>query len=68
MFPSLQGFLSFMNDRTNRSKTIQALIPDESISDVVEGIEAITGDLDKKQGAALFVTAVSLWKGTMKML
>jgi nitrogen PTS system EIIA component len=66
--PLFAGFLGFMNDRTNRSKTIQALIPSSRIRDVVEGIESITGDLDKKQGAALFISPVSLWKGSMKMM
>ncbi|MBF9016348.1 MULTISPECIES: PTS sugar transporter subunit IIA [unclassified Oceanispirochaeta] len=66
--PLFAGFLGFMNDRTNSSKTLQALIPKSSIDSIVEGIESITGDLDKKQGAALFVTPVQLWKGTMKMM
>ncbi|MDC7234408.1 MAG: PTS sugar transporter subunit IIA [Spirochaetales bacterium] len=66
--PLFAGFLGFMNDRTNRSKTLQALIPKSSIDSIVEGIEAITGDLDKKQGAALFITPVQQWKGTMKMM
>ncbi len=66
--PLFAGFLGFMNDITNRSKTIQVLIPESKVADVVEGIESITGDLDKKQGAALFVTPVLLYKGTMKML
>jgi len=66
--PLFAGFLGFMNDRTNRSKTLQALIPKSSIDSLVEGIESITGDLDKKQGAALFITPVQLWKGTMKMM
>lgn len=66
--PLFAGFLGFMNDRTNRSKTIQVVVPKSRVSDIVEGIESITGDLDKKQGAALFVTPVALWKGTMKML
>ena len=66
--PLFAGFLGFMNDRTNRSKILQALIPTAGINSIVQGIEAITGDLDKKQGAALFVTPVQLWKGTMKML
>lgn len=66
--PLFAGFLGFMNDRTNRSKTLKALIPTAAMNSIVEGIEAITGDLDKKQGAALFITPVQLWKGTMKMM
>ncbi len=66
--PLFAGFLGFMNDLTNRSKTIQVLVPESRVADVVEGIESITGDLNKKQGAALFVTPVLLYKGTMKMM
>ncbi|OQY30901.1 MAG: hypothetical protein B6241_15150 [Spirochaetaceae bacterium 4572_59] len=66
--PLFAGFLGFMNDRTNRSKTIQVIVPQSRMGDVIEGIESITGDLDKKQGAALMVTPVILWKGTMKMM
>ncbi|MDA3851717.1 MAG: PTS sugar transporter subunit IIA [Spirochaetaceae bacterium] len=66
--PLFAGFLGFMNDRTNRSKQIQVLIPKSRIDVVVEGIESITGDLDKKQGAALMITPVLLWKGTMKLM
>lgn len=66
--PLFAGFLGFMNDQTNRSKQIQALIPSSRIQTVVQGIESITGDLDKKQGAAVMVTPVLFWKGTMKMM
>jgi PTS system nitrogen regulatory IIA component len=66
--PLFAGFLGFMNDRTNRSQTLQALIPTSAIDSIVEGIESITGDLDKKQGAALFISPLQLWKGTMKMM
>jgi nitrogen PTS system EIIA component len=66
--PLFAGFLGFMNDRTNRSKTIQVLVPLSKLDGVVEGIESITGDLDKKQGAALFITPVLRYKGSMKMM
>ena len=66
--PLFAGFLGFMNDRTNRSKEIKALLPESRVEAVVEGIEAITGDLDKTQGAAVIVTPVLMWKGTMKVM
>ncbi len=66
--PLFAGFLGFMNDHTNRSTTIQALIPSELMNRIVEDVESITGDLDKKQGAALFVTPIQFWKGSMKMM
>lgn len=66
--PLFAGFLGFMNGKTNRSKQIQALIPRSRVEKIVEGIESITGDLDKKEGAALMITPVLLWKGTMKVM
>lgn len=66
--PLFAGFLGFMSQKNNRSKQIQALIPHSRVEKIVEGIESITGDLDKKQGAALMITPVQLWKGTMKMM
>ncbi len=66
--PLFAGFLGFMNDRTNRSTTIQVLIPTELMDRIVEDIESVTGDLDKKQGAALFVSPIQFWKGSMKMM
>ncbi len=66
--PLFAGFLGFMNDQTNKSSTIQVIIPTELINRIVEDIESITGDLDKKQGAALFVSPIQLWKGSMKMM
>jgi len=66
--PLFAGFLGFMNQQTNRSKQVQALIRESRVDAVVEGIESITGDLDKKQGAALMITPVLYYKGTMKVL
>lgn len=44
------------------------MIPEEKLDDVIEGIEEITGDLDKKQGAMIIASDVSFHKGTMKMM
>ena len=66
--PLFAGFLGFMNEMTNKSKTIQAMIPESRVDEIIEGIENITGDLDTTQGAMLFITSVERWKGSMKMM
>ena len=66
--PMFAEFIGFMRENKNRSKTLMTLIPEEKLDDIIEGIEDITGDLDKKQGALLIVTDISFFKGTMKMM
>ena len=66
--PLFAGFLGFMNVRTNRSKEIKAVVPESQVDSVIEGIEAITGDLSKTQGAAVLVTPILKMKGSMKMM
>ena len=57
-----------MQKNKNQSRTIIALVPEGRVEAIVEGIEEITGDLDKKQGAMVYVVDVPFYKGTMKML
>jgi nitrogen PTS system EIIA component len=66
--PLFASFIGFMQERKNYSKTIIALIPAERETSIIEGIEAITGDLDTKQGAMIMSLDVSFHKGTMKMM
>ncbi len=66
--PMFAEFIGFMQENKNRSKTLMTLIPEDKLDDIIEGIEDITGDLDKKQGAMIIVTDVSYFKGTMKMM
>ncbi|MCD4829780.1 MAG: PTS sugar transporter subunit IIA [Candidatus Cloacimonetes bacterium] len=66
--PLFAEFIGFMKQNKNHSKTILALVPETRVDAVVEGIEGITGDLDKKQGAMIIALDVSLYKGTMKMM
>ncbi|MGM0597086.1 MAG: hypothetical protein ACQES9_08620, partial [Myxococcota bacterium] len=62
------GFLNFMSDKKNHSKTIIATIPESKLQTITAGIEKITGDLDEKQGAMIFTVDISHYKGSMKML
>ncbi len=66
--PIFANFIGFMNENKNQSKTIIALIPDEKINRIVSGIEEITGNLDKKQGAMIFTVNIDFFKGTMRMM
>jgi PTS system nitrogen regulatory IIA component len=66
--PLFATFIGFMNEKKNRSRTILATIPADREDEIVKGIEKITGDLDKKQGAMLFTIDIGYWKGTMKMM
>lgn len=66
--PLFASFLGFMRDDKNKSKTILCLIPEESEKNLVDGIESITGDLDKKEGAMIMSLDLSLYKGTMEIM
>lgn len=66
--PIFAHFISFMNENRNRSKTIMAMVPESDVAHLVEGIEEITGNLDKKEGAMIFTLDVDFYKGTMEMM
>jgi len=66
--PLFATFIGFMNEKKNHSKTIMVLVPEKKELEFVKGIESITGDLDKKEGAMILTTDISIYKGTMKMM
>lgn len=66
--PLFADFIGFMNESKHHSKTILALVPEEHVEDLISGIEEITGDLDKKQGAMILVLDVASYRGSMKMI
>lgn len=66
--PLFADFIGFMSEKKNRSKTIMTLVPEDKVNDVISGVEEITGDLDKKQGAMILTTDITAYKGSMKMM
>ncbi len=66
--PLFADFIGFMKADKNRSRTILAMVPEDRIDDVLEGIEEITGDMEKKQGAMVMVLDLAYFKGTMRMM
>jgi len=66
--PLFAEFIGFMRADKNQSRTIMALVPEDQIEELLEGIEEITGDLEKKQGAMVMVLDLSYYKGSMRMM
>ncbi|MFC2140663.1 PTS sugar transporter subunit IIA [Candidatus Auribacterota bacterium] len=66
--PLFADFIGFLSENRNYSKTLFTLVPESKLDDIVKGIEEITGDLDKKEGAMIMALDVSFFKGSMKMV
>ena len=66
--PLFASFIGFMHEQKNHSRTLITVLPENRVDSIIRGIERITGDLDKKQGAMVMTLDVGICKGTMKML
>jgi len=66
--PLFASFIGFMNEQRNQSRTIMTTVPEDRLDRIVRGIEAITGDLDRRQGAMIIAMDIAFAKGTMKMV
>lgn len=66
--PLFASFMGFMREDRQSSHTLMALIPESDETEILQGIEAITGDLDKTQGAVLMTLDLRFCKGTMNMI
>lgn len=66
--PLFADFIGFMSESKHHSKTILAMVPEEHVEDMMNGIEEITGDMDKKQGAMVLVLDIAAYRGSMDML
>lgn len=66
--PLFAEFIGVMQHRKEHSRTIMALVPAERQAQIVEGVEALAGDLDKNQGAVIVFLDATFHKGTMRMM
>ena len=66
--PLFADFIGFMKKDRSKSRTIMALVPETRIDEVLKGIEEITGDMTKKQGAMVMVLSLDFYKGSMGMM
>lgn len=66
--PLFASFLDFMRQDRNTSQIIMTVVSPAAEKRIVKGIERVTGDLDRKQGAMLISLDISFAKGTMSMI
>jgi PTS system nitrogen regulatory IIA component len=66
--PLFADFIGFMNERKHHSKTILVMVPEEHVDDIISGVEEITGDLDRKQGAMILTLDIAHYRGSMNMM
>jgi PTS system nitrogen regulatory IIA component len=66
--PLFATFMGVFNQDKNHSKTIMALIPDERLDAICDGLDRITGDMESKQGAMILALDVPYYRGTMEMV
>lgn len=64
--PIFAGFVDLMAGARPSNKTIFALVRDESLEDVVRGIEEVVGDLDQPGTGVVFTLPVDYFKGIAK--
>ena len=61
--PIFGGFLNFLDEKTDMSRTIMAVVSVEDFDRIIIGIEGITGDLGDHAHAAVFATDLAFSKG-----
>jgi mannitol/fructose-specific phosphotransferase system IIA component (Ntr-type) len=66
--PLFADFLNFLDNPSESSKTITAIVAESQIAPIVEGLEEIIGDLDAHTGAAVYATDLSYLKGSLETI
>ena len=66
--PLFSEFINFTGERSDISKTIIAVVDSERVPVLVEGIEAIMGDLNKHTGAMILALDIFYMKGTLEII
>ncbi len=64
--PLFASFIDFLGSNKNYSKTILSVVEEDVVETVVEGVEDLLGDLDKRSGAMIFTLDVGFAKGSME--
>ncbi len=66
--PLFADFIGFMRENRHKSKTILALVPENMVDAIVDGIEEITGDMNTRQGAMVMSLDIGVLRGNMNMI
>lgn len=66
--PLFADFLNFLGNRSDSSKTITAVVAENQIDAIVEGLEEMLSDLDAHTGAAVYASDISFVKGSLETI
>jgi len=65
--PLFGDFLDFLGERSDVSKTIMTIVPENEVAEIIQGIEEIVGDLDKHTGAMVMALDLFMMKGSLEI-
>ncbi len=64
--PVFAGFLDVLGSSKPEPRTIMALVPGETLNEIITSIEEITGDLDNHLGACIIVLSPDVVRGSLE--
>jgi nitrogen PTS system EIIA component len=66
--PMFAGFLDVLGSSQPEPRTIMALVPADTLDDMISSIEQITGDLDNHRGACIIVLSPDIVRGSLETI
>jgi hypothetical protein len=60
------SFINFLGSGEEYHRTIYAVVPEDQIDRLLEGIEEITGDMDTHTGAMALVLNIARMRGSLQ--
>ncbi|OPL18863.1 MAG: hypothetical protein AVO35_02710 [Candidatus Aegiribacteria sp. MLS_C] len=66
--PVFAGFLDVLGSSKPEPRTIMALVPADTLDDMISSIEEITGDLENHRGACIIVLSPDLVRGSLETI
>jgi mannitol/fructose-specific phosphotransferase system IIA component (Ntr-type) len=64
--PVFAGFLDVLGSSQLEPRTILALVPGDTLDEIITSIEEITGDLDNHRGACIIVLSPDMVRGSLE--
>ncbi len=65
--PLFSDFLNFLGEQSEVARTIMVTLPEERLTALVEGVEEITGDLDRHTGGSIMVLDLDFCRGSLEL-
>ncbi|MCD4774746.1 MAG: PTS sugar transporter subunit IIA [Candidatus Aegiribacteria sp.] len=66
--PVFAGFLDVLGSSKPEPRTILALVPADTLDEMIASIEEITGDLDNHRGACIIVLSPNMVRGSLETI